>query len=688
MGAVYKAEHRLMERTVALKVIKKSLVEKPRAIERFSREVKAAAKLSHPNIVAAYDAEQAGDLLFLVMEYVDGVSLAEVVEQQGPLPVGQACDHVRQAALGLQHASERGMVHRDLKPHNLMRTPNNEVKILDFGLARFISESGRPGSLTQENAGIGTPEYIAPEQAMDACQADIRADIYSLGCTLYFLLTGRPPFSKGTAMQKVISHLELIPPPVKDLREDVPAGLNEVLDRMLAKKPSDRYQSPAEVAQALAPFVGPSAPDSKQPARPSEASAVPGPARPATPEGMPSRSQNPDQPAPVVPAPSRNADSRWNRSPGRALFVWPMVVIGLALIGGAGFVAWTVLRVDTPNGTLLIKTDDPSVQVIVRQNGRQVTIIDPATKQEIELEAGKYEVELAGKAKGLRLSTDRFTLTRNGKEIVTVTREPGDGEKPPQPAFLLDPKIKPSVADRTAAEWVLKIGGSVDVVVEDKVRHISLLADLPKEAFYVAGIRLFRNQQITIDGLANLKGLPGLIELNLGYSNKVGDDGLEQIKQLTTLQYLHLESTAVTDTSLDRVIKGLTNLRKLNLQNTGISDAGLAHLKGLTQLNDLALHYNKRVSDAGLEHLKDLKGLRSLHLEFTGITDVALEQTVKGWARLEQLNLAATRVSDTGIQHLQGLKDLRNLTVIGTRVTEAGAQKLKSALPNCNIVLK
>ena len=223
MGVVYQAEHRLMKRTVAIKVLNQRLLDNPSSLARFHQEVEAAAQLSHPNIVAAHDAEQAGDLHLLVMEYVEGQSLAEVLERNGPLSVYHACHFVGQAARGLQHAFTKQMVHRDIKPQNLMLTPEKVVKVLDFGLAR-LAERPADGGLTHEGVVMGTPQYMAPEQALDSRKADIRADIYSLGCTLYALLIGQPPFTGETAMQIILAQLDQEAPPPHQLRAEVPAS--------------------------------------------------------------------------------------------------------------------------------------------------------------------------------------------------------------------------------------------------------------------------------------------------------------------------------------------------------------------------------------------------------------------------------------------------------------------------------
>jgi serine/threonine protein kinase len=270
MGTVYKARHRVMDRLVALKVIHPRLLRHPAAVERFRREAKAAAKLAHPNIVTAHDAEQAGGCHFLVMEFLAGQTLAAVVADRGPLGVAEACGYARQAALGLQHAFEHGMVHRDVKPQNLMLTPGGRVKVLDFGLAHVGDDpdagpaapgdtvvSNTAAALTRATSMLGTPDYMAPEQAADARAVDVRTDVYALGRTLYFLLAGRPPFPGGSAADKLAAHRGREPQPLTDVRPDVPPALAAVVGRMLTKDPSGRYQTPAEVAEALRPFTEP-----------------------------------------------------------------------------------------------------------------------------------------------------------------------------------------------------------------------------------------------------------------------------------------------------------------------------------------------------------------------------------------------------------------------------------------------
>jgi serine/threonine protein kinase len=264
MGRVYKALHTIMGREVALKVISPELISDPVAISWFLREVRASTQLNHPNIVMAYDANEADGLYFLVMEYVHGMTLDALVKLNGPLPIAYVCALMRQAALGLQHAHEKGMVHRDIKPSNLLiPTPQSDspsevlVKILDFGLARLQGQSkGDTIALRGETGVLGTPDYIAPEQSRDIHAADIRSDLYSLGCVFYFTLTGRVPFPGDNAIEKLIKHLMEQPEPLEKVRPDVPPELAAIVRRLMAKDPADRCQTPAELARELEKVSG------------------------------------------------------------------------------------------------------------------------------------------------------------------------------------------------------------------------------------------------------------------------------------------------------------------------------------------------------------------------------------------------------------------------------------------------
>ena len=258
MGQVLKVRHRDLDRIQALKLIRPALLDSPHALQRFQREMRTAARLSHPNVVLVHDAGilEATGTPFLALEYVEGTDLQRFVAQAGPLPAGSACEYARQAALGLQHAHERGLIHRDIKPGNLLLAEQGRVvKVADFGLASACGGADeRSGPLTAEGALLGTPDYMAPEQGRHASTVDGRADVYSLGCTLYFLLTGRPPFAGGSAAQKLLAHQQAEPADLHHFRSLLPGDLVAVVRRMMAKRPEDRYPTAAETAVALAPF--------------------------------------------------------------------------------------------------------------------------------------------------------------------------------------------------------------------------------------------------------------------------------------------------------------------------------------------------------------------------------------------------------------------------------------------------
>jgi serine/threonine protein kinase len=254
MGQVFLAEHTGMLRRVALKVMPPERTDNHFSRERFFREARAAGQLDHPNLVRAFDVDQDGSIIFLVMEFVDGISLQELVVRHGALDPARAAHYLWQAAAGLGFLAQRGMVHRDIKPSNLLVDRNGVVKILDLGLVRSESETE---DLTRGEGVkiLGTADYLAPEQALDCSRVDGRADIYSLGATGYFLLTGKAPFEGAKVAQKLMAHQSKIVTPVHEIRSDVPVELSEAIARMLAKKPGDRFQTPAEVMEALEPWA-------------------------------------------------------------------------------------------------------------------------------------------------------------------------------------------------------------------------------------------------------------------------------------------------------------------------------------------------------------------------------------------------------------------------------------------------
>lgn len=385
MGAVYRAQHRLMNRPVAVKLINSQLIRHPQAVERFRREVQAAAQLAHPNIVAAYDAEQAGDVHFLAMEFVEGTDLSDVVLHRGPLPVAEACEYVRQAALGLQHAHEKGMVHRDIKPHNLMLSPDGQVRILDFGLAGFATEEAyleseeapesnddtTPIHLTTIGSVMGTPDYIAPEQARDAHSADIRADIYSLGCTLHFLLSGKPVFEADSVVDKLKAHASADLPQLVDSRVDASPELQDILDRMLAKNADDRFQTPAAVAEALGAFLEPQT-------SPTMAS---------------------DQP----PA---------KRKTARAL-----LATLITLLAG-------VIIVVTTQGNFEVRSELDGVQVTVSRNGETFRVLDVNSGTSVFwLPSEEFQVTARGNV-DVSVSQQNVQVTWMGKQAIQITRTP------------------------------------------------------------------------------------------------------------------------------------------------------------------------------------------------------------------------------------------------------------------------
>lgn len=258
MGQVFLARHTKLDRTVAIKTLTQAHLALPESLERFEREMKAVARLDHPNIVRAYDADETDGVHYFVMEYLEGNCVAQILKTSEPMPVARACELAQQVAVGLSHIHQHNLIHRDIKPANLIVTPDGTVKILDLGLALLNDNTLRMSDLTTSGLVIGTPDFMACEQLEDMRSVDIRADIYSLGATLYALLAGHGPFagnSYQSTLKKIAAMATEVAAPITNHRTDIPSGLEVVIDKMLQREADDRYQSPDEVVAALQPFV-------------------------------------------------------------------------------------------------------------------------------------------------------------------------------------------------------------------------------------------------------------------------------------------------------------------------------------------------------------------------------------------------------------------------------------------------
>jgi serine/threonine protein kinase len=516
MGVVYLAQNKLMGRHEVLKVVSSHLVNRPGVMERFLGEIRNAAQLHHPNIVTAYSALRFDESLVLAMEYVEGLDLDKTVQAKGPLSAVHACYFIHQAALGLQHAHEYGMVHRDIKPGNLMlvRLGNRAVvKILDFGLAKVRRERTGDGAPTAAGQLLGTPDFIAPEQINDARQADIRADIYSLGCTFYFLLTGRPPFQATTLYEIYQAHHSMDAPLLNLVRPDVPMELAVVVATMMAKEPERRFQTPKEVSQALAPFLkkeSPAAPQSKPEL--SLANAAMPPQQSAGTGRVPTQPAMNAAPAPPAlsaakPAEPTQAGSAWDTlietNPEKSLsdevralresrgvppWMWPLVAVSLLIIGVV--VGWRLSIESGTNRASSVASQSPDMargKIVPPATGRNVTEATHARyENQSDLSASKRESSDSRLASRDRKNAPSFDSSSPGRgdasrqDDTNATAKTEPAATKPAPTQIVDaPKSKPAAEpapDVASPEAILlvkrglkKVGLFYVVATEDEI---------------------------------------------------------------------------------------------------------------------------------------------------------------------------------------------------------------------------
>ena len=421
MGQVFKAEHRRMHRIVAIKMLPPAVTNDPMTIARFQREVEAAAKLEHPNIVTAYDADEASGIHFLVMQFVDGTDLSALVKKDGPVSVAKALNYTLQAARGLEFAHSEGVVHRDIKPANLLLDKKGTVKILDMGLARIQADgSGETqAELTGTGAVMGTVDYMSPEQAFNSKHADARADIYSLGCTLYYLVTGAAAYSGETVIEKILAHREK---PIPPLGDDVPEQVQVVFERMVAKTVEDRYQTMSEVVAALEECCQLAASlSAQQPGGTHSSSDVMSFLRNETQStaNKPKAKTRPARKA-IPPDPGR----------GKRKLIFAAAAAGFL---GLAVLAGVLFKLRTQDGTLLIEIDQPDAMVQVLSAEGEVEITQPGGKGTLSISVDPGNHRLKVKKDGFAIFGQDFVIESGGSQSIKARLVPALADHKPDP---------------------------------------------------------------------------------------------------------------------------------------------------------------------------------------------------------------------------------------------------------------
>jgi serine/threonine-protein kinase len=583
MGAVLKAESMTLRRHVALKVMATDLLKNDVARARFEREIQFVATLNHPNIVRAIDADRVGERFFLVMEYVDGRDLKSLIKQHNQVPIEFACECIRQAALGLQHAHEHGVVHRDIKPSNLLISKHPEtqkplIQVLDLGLARIEqdgsisdshhttpvlknSENDDDGSITHSGQIMGSPDYMPPEQATDSRNADIRSDIYGLGCTLFHLISGHLPYSGDNVMEKLVRRINQDAPPISKFRPDVPPVLVHIIARMINRDPAQRFQTPAEVAAVLEAFV-------------------------ANPNAQPVQTEQQ-----LLMTPSRDIPTA----------VLPEADDTLNFFGGhleSRVTARPMVRRRKKNKHWPLITSIVTASVLLATVLFALSRNDGVAKDQSGTNKGSKK-STASKNSGDKKST--------GLKNLLAT----DDDKSAVPLSNFDNP------DRKVAHWAIRFANSVTIRVNGKSKQLADVSDIPKTDFIVVSIDLSGTQNLRTRDLDMLAAGAGLRTLSLNGAD-IGDIHLQHVAKLSRLSSLDLSKTALTDRGVAQ-LESLSSLTTLQLSYTAVGDEGMKSLSKLTQIATLNLT-GSNITDTAIDTLCELDSLTKLGIRHTKIS--------------------------------------------------------------------
>ncbi|MBL8825542.1 MAG: protein kinase [Planctomycetaceae bacterium] len=715
MGQVFRARHRRMDRIVALKVISSKALAKPDVVQRFQREVKAAARLIHPHIVTAFDAGEQNGVPYLVMELVEGPDLATVLKKQGLLPVGKTLELVQQAARGLAFAHAKGVVHRDVKPGNLL-VGRDGVKILDMGLARFddvnaSAEQRAAAELTQDGDVMGTIDYMAPEQVVNTRNADAKSDVYSLGCTLFRLLTGKQLFTGQTLMECIMAHREQSAPAASTHRPEIPPAVDQLIQRMVAKRPEERptmtevvtaidqlrlgmpvVLTPAAGAAPL-PVAAPQPTMTAQPVAIPQASAIPTAVSNPFESAIPLTKSNAGKP------PKRGSNLKWIAAAAGFLLVAFGVVVVIRDKDGN-----KLAEVNVPEGGAVTIESNPETKSPPVEKAPAESSPSPAPAQPAPMPVQPMPVPT--------VSTATSSIPNAGDSSTTVAD-----------------------VERRATLWAQAKGAKIELWVGDEVVHLYSRTP-PTNAFQVRSLDFAESldpnkegrRTITDDMLQNLVGLERIVKLRLPYT-RMTDQGLAVLGSLKTLETLDLTESAITDAGLAK-LHNLKLLKSLNLSATQVTTAGVAQLRaaiplckitpdalgGTTpaaspmpnvsvpptvipaQLIETNYATERKVAEwvftvdgsIGVEAngvaFNKLKSVAELPAGNFVVKQISFYQkpkvgdvdwvNLRGLSRLNDLNLLGTATTDQGLIHLANLTSLEKLDLQHTQITGSGVQQL------------
>lgn len=616
MGEVYKAVHRKMRRAVAVKILPPWIARRAGAVGRFQQGIRTLASMVHPNIVRAYDADEAGATHFLVMEYIEGEDLASFVKSHGPLKLADAVDCILQAARGLAYAHERGVIHRDVKPSNLLRDRGGTVKVLDMGLARcrdFVNgaHESPPGASGGEDEGVtghgavfGTVDFMSPEQALDPRAVDERSDVYSLGCTLFYLLTGRAPFRRDTSVNTLLAHRDE-PRPSLGLTGREALAAEATFRRMVAASPGARQSSMRQVLDELELVV----------------------AKKRT---------------------SSTAPWRWRLAMAAALC---LAVVALAAL---------MLKFRTRDGTIVVEVSEPGARVefFDAENRLELTRLGHEQTLSISIEPGKHRLKV--EKPGFQVFTREFSLKSGDRETVVVRLDP-----------LPKPPSVNGGLDQAAAEWVLSVGGDVTVLDGTEERKIAGLAQLPSSGFQLIEARLWNKTAGEVGDLSRLVGLSHLRAISL-WLTPVDAAMMRNAAQIRALRDLDLRGTRANAATVAEIVR--LPLKRLLLIDTDLTENALLELGRLESLEELGLE-GLPATDRVLSRLGGLKSLRKLYLSGTPVTDQGLAN-LREMNQLSFLHLNYTAIGDEGVRRISEMPSVEFLFLVGTKVSDESAASL------------